>query len=487
MPTLDTTPGTHVLFFDMAEFQHLHGVRRTVVEAGKHPLNPVLPLGPVGAWDSVKAAPWETRTVIYDEEDDLFKAWYGGIDLDPAAAYMTGYATSHDGVRWHKPELGLFEYAGSRANNICHQAWGCVVKDGAEPEPSRRYKMIVKGPGFPKSMGGTGYGPVRLNYSADGIHWTDGPRLHLPEWKGRNPDVVLFLRDDQEPDPGRRFKYVWQSKAPANKPGPETVRVKHLAWSPDAIEWTACPHDPFLHPNDSTEQENHFLMLIPYRGWTVMLYEYGWYTPEVGDFEHGYCSDVRLAASRDGVHFTRIEPCQRTIPRGGSGDWDAGLIVIADKAVVRDDTIYLYYAGNGEECDGWFRRKGIRPSRMGLATLGLDRFTCLETSDRDSHGHAVTVPMTVRDAARARLVLNVGETRPQRSWLEVDVLDAATDRPVDGYHGDDCVAVSDEGLRVPARWRRHDTLVDVACERIRLRFRLYGGVRLYSFRFGEPG
>jgi hypothetical protein len=394
-----------------------------------------------------------------------------------------GYATSKDGVRWRKPSLGLFDYKGSTDNNICLQAWGCVVKDPTEKDPARRYKMIVKGPGKPTSYGGTGYGHVRLKYAADGIHWTDGPEISLPEWEGGNPDVVLFLRDDQEPDPARRFKYVWQTKAAANKPGPETARVKHLAWSADGENWTANPDNPFLHPNDSTEQENHFLMILPYQGWWIMLYEYGWYLPTRGAFPDCYYSDVRLAASRDGVHYTRIESYEKVIPLGPPGTWDAGLIVIGDKAVVKDDTIYLYYCGNGQECGGWRRRTGGRVSRMGLATLKLDRFTCLETSDGDSFGHAVTVPIAVRDAASVQLVLNVGDTVPQRSWIEVDVLDAATGQAVAGYAGADSIPVDEDGLSVPVRWKNQEALTGVACQNIQLRFRLYGAAKLYSFCF----
>ena len=107
MSELDTTPQTHILFLDMQEVAELLNVRRSVVEAEKHPLNPVLPLGDIDAWDSIKAAPWESRTVIYDEEEGLFKAWYGGIDLNPKSIYATGYATSNDGVHWRKPSLGV--------------------------------------------------------------------------------------------------------------------------------------------------------------------------------------------------------------------------------------------------------------------------------------------------------------------------------------------------------------------------------------------
>ena len=51
MVPLDTTPRTHVLFFDMQEIANLNNLRRTVSEAKKHPLNPVLPLGGIDEWD----------------------------------------------------------------------------------------------------------------------------------------------------------------------------------------------------------------------------------------------------------------------------------------------------------------------------------------------------------------------------------------------------------------------------------------------------
>jgi hypothetical protein len=40
-----------------------------------------------------------------------------------------------------------------------------------------------------------------------------------------------------------------------------------------------------------------------------------------------------------------------------------------------------------------------------------------------------------------------------------------------------------DGVRLPVRWREHRTLAGVEVERIQLRFRLYGGAKLYSFAF----
>ena len=58
---LDTTPETYVLFLDLEEFEDIKNVTLNVIQAEKHPNNPVLPLGDIDEWDSVQARPWEGR------------------------------------------------------------------------------------------------------------------------------------------------------------------------------------------------------------------------------------------------------------------------------------------------------------------------------------------------------------------------------------------------------------------------------------------
>jgi hypothetical protein len=63
--------------------------------------------------------------------------------------WRAAYAESTDGVTWVKPELGLVAFRGSKKNNLVDVggAWGFVnlkvVKDEADPDASRRYKMVT--------------------------------------------------------------------------------------------------------------------------------------------------------------------------------------------------------------------------------------------------------------------------------------------------------------------------------------------------------
>ena len=102
-------------------------------EITKHPQNPLF----------VEDMPWEKRfdnlygNVIFDHTDNLYKCWYSPFIVDHSSRGMDQaerdgkryrpprnremaicYATSKDGIKWTKPQLGLVEYEGNTANNI---------------------------------------------------------------------------------------------------------------------------------------------------------------------------------------------------------------------------------------------------------------------------------------------------------------------------------------------------------------------------------
>ena len=482
---MNTDRGRKCLFLVMDEVAERRNVVQRVCEASKHPANPVLPLGRVDEWDGLQAMPWAGRTVLYDEDEKLFKCWYTGTDLSMEKWWASGYAVSEDGVHWVKPRLGLVEYNGSKDNNIVRRGWGPVIKDVAEGDESRRYKSMVMGP-MPLADRG-----LRPAFSPDGIHWTEGERFQIPSSAKPTPDVVAFIRDEQDPDPTRRYKLVWQETRASNKSGPADVRVKCMAFSPDGLAFTPSRDNPILHPNDGPEQENHFLMLAPYEGQWVMPYECGWYCPNGQGVFGQYLADIRLAASTDGEHFRRVSATEKVISRGAHGRWDDAILVISDKPAIKDDTIYLFYAGAGEDWTGWAGDNippgfphsvgSTRVGRMGLATLRRDGWTCLETADREIPGWAVTEPIEVTDR-NVRLVLNVSEAQTLRSFVKVEVLDAASGEAIDGLDAGACCPVDRDGVRVEVSWRDR-SLADVPAGRIRLRFCLCGAARLHAYSF----
>ena len=76
--------------------------------------------------------PWEGNSSGYHtvfRDGDVYRMYYrGGLQVlkgePPAHKNFGCYAESKDGIHWTKPKLGLFEFQGSKANNIVWQGVG---------------------------------------------------------------------------------------------------------------------------------------------------------------------------------------------------------------------------------------------------------------------------------------------------------------------------------------------------------------------------
>jgi len=101
-----------IRFFDDSQIVGWVNVTRHIHRPRKHPANPVMS----------KSAPWEDTglgwhwpSVLFDDEDGLFKAWYECL-IDGHG--FGAYAVSGDGLHWERPELGLIAWNGSKKNNL---------------------------------------------------------------------------------------------------------------------------------------------------------------------------------------------------------------------------------------------------------------------------------------------------------------------------------------------------------------------------------
>ncbi len=121
--------------------------------------------------------PWEGNTSAYYtlfQDGDRYRMYYRGshwnTELKKAEhREVTCYAESRDGIHWTKPALGLFEFNGSRENNIVWDGLGthCFTPFlDANPNcpATEKYKALSFGVRDKKR----GLYAFR---SADGIHW----------------------------------------------------------------------------------------------------------------------------------------------------------------------------------------------------------------------------------------------------------------------------------------------------------------------------
>ena len=151
--------------------------------------------------------PWEGNTCAYytvfrDKDasgEDTIRMYYRGSGYDNEARekthrQVTCYAESKDGIHWTRPNLGLFEFEGSKENNIVWDGAGTgsftPFKDtNSDCPPEARYKALgqVHRSGTPY-YAAQGEMTVFAYKSPDGIHWTisDGPLITKGDFDSQN-------------------------------------------------------------------------------------------------------------------------------------------------------------------------------------------------------------------------------------------------------------------------------------------------------------
>ncbi len=118
--------------------------------------------------------PWEgpfCGYVTVFKDDQKYRMYYRGLPEaggDCSDLEVTCYAESENGIDWTKPDLGLFEHSGNKANNI--------VLQGETPgshnfSPFFDRNPAVKSEHRYKALGGSADGLIAFT-SPDGIHWS---------------------------------------------------------------------------------------------------------------------------------------------------------------------------------------------------------------------------------------------------------------------------------------------------------------------------
>ncbi|PYV19242.1 MAG: hypothetical protein DMG07_02330 [Acidobacteria bacterium] len=396
--------------------------------------------------------PWEVgflgyACVLHDMTEGLYKMWYEVRREEMQA--RCHYAVSKDGLHWEKPELGLVEFEGSRRNNIVFNGppgvqskvhW--VIKDYADPDPARRYKMMYH---F-WDHGGRG---VSIAQSPDGLRWTASPYVNL---HGGFDTQNLMFWDDRIGAFAGYFRLWLGGK-------------RHIgrATSPDAYHWSR-PVE--VHGPDARDPEQ----------WDL-------YTPAV--FKYGAARDVyvmvpaafdwpsntlygQLALSRDGIRWSRFR--ETFLPLGQKGSWDSGSIYpVPSDAVIAGRTA-IYYRGNdhGHGAEG---RAGF-----GVALLRQGGFAGRRAA---GEGTLTTHLLRANNAASA-LYLNVDA---RGGSVQAELLDEAG-QPLPGFSRSESQELREDGARQLVRWKG-EAVLEPAVRRGPFRVKLHlRAATAYGFEVG---
>ena len=433
----------------------------------KHPLNPVIELKPtqrVGGKDLVIVS----GSVLFDQQEGLFKMWYEGADYRWTNNAVC-YATSKDGVHWDLPHLGLFEYQGSTQNNIVFRSdrrardvSPGVFKDPVARDPGRRYKMIHK-------RGSKTTDGVRIAFSPDGVHWTDGPDQPVIAVSD-SPNSVLWDT--------RLGKYVAHTRHNSRYDGVFTREVLQSE-SEDFEQWTT--HDVILKADQEDPPGNrqfYNMEWMPYQevyfGFVSVYHTLpGMETKITRGLGWIDKVDVQLTFSRDGRTWRRAGDRQVFIPTGtGPEDFDRSMIYTMQHPIVVGDEIWFYYAGfSGRH---WaVNRKEPQGGAVGLAKLRLDGFVSIDAGE----GTLTTKQMKF---SGKRLILNADASLGSVT-VEIQGPEGV---PLAGFSRDDARSVVGDSVRHTVQWKGTSDLSHLKGKSISLKFYIDRS-KLYSFVFSD--
>lgn len=406
--------------------------------------------------------PWEGNTSAYFtlfQDVDRFRMVYRGWHFDEkrktsAHPELTCYAESRDGLKWEKPELGLFEFNGSKRNNIIWAGPGThnftAMKDGNPTcAPDARYKALAGGtiPGNGKK------GCLNALKSADGVRWTmmSGAVITAGAFDSQNLAFWDSVRGE--------YRAYWRifSAGYTDERGwkPEGYRAIRTATSKDFIHWE---HQADLRYADSPNEHLYTNAIQPYFRAPHLFV--GFPTRFQSKTEQ---VEPVLMTSRDGTLFRRWseELIPITAPKDRAGNrsnymtW--GLLQLPGNN--REVCVYAteaYYTGSG--------------GRVRRFTFRTDGFVSVHAA---GEGTLITKPLTF---SGSKLSLNVVSKTPARVELQ-----SASGKPLPGFTLDDCAPIVGDQIEQAVSWKGGD-LAAIAGKPVRLRFVLKDS-DLFSIRF----
>ena len=361
---------------------------------------------------------WEVRydngypNIFWDQEKKVFRLYYTTFIVDRGSAetalderrfktYKPGhnrvtalcYAESQDGIKWTKPNLGLVEFNGNKANNIVlRNAHGTgVLFDPSDPDIGKRYKLITK----MRYSERNSY--MAVAFSSNGIDFT------VPQaWSEFNPpaDTHNFVFKD-----ARTNKYILITRLWKNG-----IRIPAISESLDFVNWSR----PIEVARGMGFRNQIYSMPVFQYGDVYLglasIYHDGDRLSE--DFD---TVDLSLLYSNDLKHFDWIEPESTLLERGEGkypdGAWDSGCIY-ASSPVEIDNKLWIYYmGGNGPHTS-------FRETALGRASLDKDKFAYYGPNDSTKE-----MIVTLRPASfygkKLKILADIAET----GWIKFEILD----------------------------------------------------------------
>jgi hypothetical protein len=445
------------LFLDTTLIAEMEGLTRRLHEPQR--------AGPAIPFDK----PWEGRFSAYPtvvKDGYHYRMYYRGRpnvgDENPA---VTCYAESLDGITWVKPELGLYEVQGSRANN--------VILAGA-PEFSANFSPFLDTrPSVPsaerfKALAGDRETGLVAFVSADGIRWhqwLEEPVFRQGIFDSQN---VAFWSEHEQ-------AYICYFRTWT---GPDYTGYRTISrtTSPDFIHWS----EPVTMDYGDTPPEQLYTNgTHPYfRAPHIYLALAKRFFPDKAALNPAIAADLvdnpkyRIASSdsvlmssRGGNRYDRSFMEAFIRPGPGARDW-----------IARDNTPALgVVPGNDREMFLYRMSHYAQPTaHLTRYTLRLDGFVSL-------HAGFAGGTLTTRPFVFAGDTLELNFETSAAGGLRCALLDV-DGQPIPGFTLADCPEIIGDEIAREVSWTGGASLSALAGEPVRLQVELRDG-DLYAFRF----
>eukprot|EP01052_Picozoa_sp_SAG31_P020913 SAG31_NODE_1593_length_7811_cov_13.037215_2_plen_964_part_00 len=491
------------LFVDDFLIESKQNVNQTFHSAVPFPLNPVLQ--PTESWEQGVALPFSGGLWWSNGKDNrsgIYKIWYScGVSSN-----TTCFATSTDGITFHKPDLGngmnIVTGSGDHDGNV-------VWLDHEDPDPARRYKIAEVRRCKPSSPR-CDFRHFTLLSSADGTNWST-----VVTQSGVLADRSTFFQDRFRD----KFIYSIKTEPSATTPSSGGLNIGRARAYREATDffkgsqWLGIPSIPYGTPYDrdgtnspvpwtaSDALDPHLLINGSAAAFQPELYNLDAVSYEsltVGllsilsckhsddsrcpgpDRSHEF-NQIFAAFTRNGFEWSRppaprtplaplnLHGCSLDAKRCKNFNFEDSQSV-GGGFVVHGDMLRIYVSGRTNE---------MRNSAVGFFILRRDGFASLAPSDVRAMASISTRMLFWSEPAERYLFVNFDPG--DGGELRVAVLDEAG-AAIAPFTIENCIPVRDNSTRAQVRWKNDGALPKE--NGIRFHFTWggsYAPARLFSF------
>lgn len=443
--------------------------------------------------------PWERGgitnycNVFWDHLAGEYKLYYVPVNLQSDPIFRLALATSKDGIRWEKPDLGVVEWEGSRKNNIVIEAEreGTVMIDPNAPD-DRRYGYL------------SGVDSGVFYYSSpDGIRFNKSAEPVSPH---HSDSQISTFWDDQRKKYCHYFKVVEQGQGQWYK-SPKVIVNPNIPYPQDEplsrsvgrcetssmdekwpgefrIVMARDPQDPREMDLYTNAAQKYALAPDVYLAFPTPYYHYNARGREylnepalkLGGKTNDGSIDTQLAVSRDGIIWTRYR--MPYYPMWHYDELYLQVVMGFPGLVHKPDRIEQYFAAYNFTHGDTGARSRLEGRELGGVFRSEQRIDGFVSADFDYTGGTLTTrPFTFEGK---HLLLNVNTSASGEG--RVALLDESG-KELPGFAASDCRIINGDFLDKKVQWA--DGASDVsrlAGKPVRLRFDMRGA-KLYSFRF----